>query len=344
MCYKDCPDGSYQHEYVLRDHLGNTRVTFSDANNDGLVGSTDIKQINAYYPFGLNMESNFNGAAEKNKYAYNGKEWNDDFGLGLNDYGARFYDPALARWSVVDPLAEKYNKLTTYGFVNNNPMINREIDGRYFDEKNEKAAQKIEKAIDKRVTKLTKEASKLEKKGNDASDIKARIQELGQSKSDIADMRSNSDVEYKYGKLGSKEAKKLDLGGPTTTSTGKNAKGDDVVTMFTENTMGSKLHEGRHGGQSARGEYDIKTGANYGVQEEISAYRAQYSWSGNLQFRDSPSEQTMMARLMAGKDPTAVNLTNINHIDAQTVNSMVDPGFKPIYPPSSIPLDIWNKN
>ena len=66
-------DGSYQHEYVLKDHLGNTRVTFSDANNDGLVGSTDIKQINAYYPFGLNMESNFNGAAGKNKYAYNGK-------------------------------------------------------------------------------------------------------------------------------------------------------------------------------------------------------------------------------------------------------------------------------
>jgi hypothetical protein len=43
---------SYQHEYVLRDHLGNTRVTFSDANNDGLVTTTDIKQINHYYPFG----------------------------------------------------------------------------------------------------------------------------------------------------------------------------------------------------------------------------------------------------------------------------------------------------
>ena len=78
-------DGSFMHEYVLRDHLGNTRVTFSDANNDGLVTTTDIKQINHYYPFGLNMEGNWNGAKGDNTTQYNGKEWNDDFGLGWND-------------------------------------------------------------------------------------------------------------------------------------------------------------------------------------------------------------------------------------------------------------------
>ena len=109
-------DGSYQHEYVLRDHLGNTRVTFSDANNDGVVGSTDIKQINSYYPFGLNMESNFNGAAGKNKYAYNGKEWNDDFGLGWNDYGARFYDHSR---QVKD-------------FINSRGLILKDLSGNFF--------------------------------------------------------------------------------------------------------------------------------------------------------------------------------------------------------------------
>ena len=123
-------DGSYQHEYVLRDHLGNTRVTFSDANNDGVVGSTDIKQINSYYPFGLNMESNFNGAAGKNKYAYNGKEWNDDFGLGWNDYGARFYDPAGVRWWSIDPSSEKDYGWNPYVYVYNNPITLIDPDGK----------------------------------------------------------------------------------------------------------------------------------------------------------------------------------------------------------------------
>jgi RHS repeat-associated protein len=141
--------GAYQHEYVLRDHLGNTRVTFRDginkgepyedwsngwfpiqinpnANNpsynDGVVTKDDMVQINNYYPFGLNMEGDWNGAPGNNKYQYNGKEWNDDFGLGWNDYGARFYDPAIARWSAVDPLAEKAHDWTPYRYAFNNPL------------------------------------------------------------------------------------------------------------------------------------------------------------------------------------------------------------------------------
>ena len=90
--------------------------------NDGTITSADIMQINNYYPFGLNMEGNWNGAAGNNKYAYNGKEWNDDFGLGWNDYGARFYDPAIGRWGATDPLSEKYIFLSPYNYVANNPI------------------------------------------------------------------------------------------------------------------------------------------------------------------------------------------------------------------------------
>jgi RHS repeat-associated protein len=136
--------GQYQHEYVLRDHLGNTRVTFTDGVNkgepywdwntytymapdnigydDGVITKDDIVQINHFYPFGLNMEGDWNGAPGKNKYQYNGKEWNDDFGLGWNDYGARFYDPALGRWNAVDPLAEKAQDWTPYRYGFNNPI------------------------------------------------------------------------------------------------------------------------------------------------------------------------------------------------------------------------------
>jgi RHS repeat-associated protein len=120
--------GVYEQEYVIKDHLGNTRVTYSDTNNDAYIAATEIKQINHYYPFGLNMEGNWNGVNGQNKYQYNGKEWNnDDFGpgsigLGWNDYGARFYDPAVGRWWSVDPLADIYKRWSPYAYTKDNPI------------------------------------------------------------------------------------------------------------------------------------------------------------------------------------------------------------------------------
>jgi len=58
----------------------------------------------------------------KNRYLYNGKEFNDHMGLNWYDYGARFYDPQIARWHSVDPLAEYHYNLTPYNYVMNNPL------------------------------------------------------------------------------------------------------------------------------------------------------------------------------------------------------------------------------
>ncbi|MDZ7879241.1 MAG: RHS repeat-associated core domain-containing protein [Saprospiraceae bacterium] len=121
--------GVYVHEYTIKDHLGNARVTYSDANNDGTLAITDIKQINHYYPFGMNMEGFWNGAAGSNKYQYNGKEWNDDFGLEWYDYGARFYDPSVARWFNVDPLSEKMRRHSPYNYAFDNPVRFVDPDG-----------------------------------------------------------------------------------------------------------------------------------------------------------------------------------------------------------------------
>jgi hypothetical protein len=92
-----------RYEYAIRDHLGNTRLMFADLDNLGTISSNEILQENHFYPFGMNMEGVWmNDVGSKDsKYLYNGKELNDDFGLGWMDYGARWYDAGIGRFAAV---------------------------------------------------------------------------------------------------------------------------------------------------------------------------------------------------------------------------------------------------
>ncbi len=136
------------YEYFLKDHLGNVRVTLADKDGDGYIEpfnvnpgepnsggtgddlpvdltNTDVLQETHYYPFGMTMEGEWQNIVNgpENKYLYNGKELNSDFGLDWHDYGARYYDPAIARWGQVDPMAEERNSLSPYNYVQNNPLL-----------------------------------------------------------------------------------------------------------------------------------------------------------------------------------------------------------------------------
>ncbi|AFD06626.1 RHS repeat domain-containing protein [Solitalea canadensis] len=108
--------GSYKYEYNLSDHLGNVRVSFD---------KTGLLQEDEYYAFGL-RKSVFNGSS--NLYLYNGKELQSE--LNQYDYGARFYDPVLGRWNVIDPLAEKMRRHSPYNYCFDNPIRFIDPDGR----------------------------------------------------------------------------------------------------------------------------------------------------------------------------------------------------------------------
>ncbi|MBK8563177.1 MAG: hypothetical protein IPN76_07455 [Saprospiraceae bacterium] len=116
--------GTSRYEYTIKDHLGNARVSFTDVNVNGSVDfSTEVLQENHYYPFGLNFDGNWkNDAARDNRYQYNDKELNDDFGLDWYEYGARGLDRATGRWWSVDPMAEPTASHSTYHYAYNNPV------------------------------------------------------------------------------------------------------------------------------------------------------------------------------------------------------------------------------
>ena len=90
------------------------------------------KQVNAYYPFGLQiatLSSNSPSTNSPNEYLYNGKMDQDELGLNWLEYGARMYDPVVGRWWSLDPLAEVYYRHSPYHFSGNNPIRFLDLNG-----------------------------------------------------------------------------------------------------------------------------------------------------------------------------------------------------------------------
>lgn len=162
---------AFDYVYNYTDHLGNVRLSYTLDPSDQVI---KILEENHYYPFGMkhsyntskrdvrvdeaflnpNLTPTENGNRRVEmvsnsgyQYKYNGKEYQDELGLAMYDYGARNYNPAIGRWMNVDPLAETSRRFSPYTYCYNNSIIFVDPDGmqgtivRPVDEKSNKVYQ-----------------------------------------------------------------------------------------------------------------------------------------------------------------------------------------------------------
>ena len=93
------------------DHLGSTSWVTDTAG----IGVQHFR----YLPFGEPLYSKKTGTFSS-RYTFSGKE--RDAESGLNYFGARYYNSDLSIWISVDPLADKYPKLSPYTYCADNPV------------------------------------------------------------------------------------------------------------------------------------------------------------------------------------------------------------------------------
>jgi RHS repeat-associated protein len=119
--------------------LGNVRLSYGrdpQARNE-----IKILEENHYYPYGLkhtNYNANLNAFKKDNndqvqltgtglsadlinKYKFNGCEYQDELGLNLYDMDMRDYDPAIGRWTGIDPVT--HFSQSPYCAFDNNPAL-----------------------------------------------------------------------------------------------------------------------------------------------------------------------------------------------------------------------------
>ena len=142
-------DGSstYKVQHYLRDHLGSVRAVI-----DGDTGT--VIEASDYYPFGKRIQvtapvsepvggsqhasepavapaTSVASTSSPNRWHFSGKEDQSFLGasIPLLDFGARMYNPAIARWTAADPLSEKYYGISPYVYCLGNPIVNIDVKG-----------------------------------------------------------------------------------------------------------------------------------------------------------------------------------------------------------------------
>jgi len=117
----------YAYMYVSNEQQVLTDVYFDDVTMT--YTPSPVVQQEDFYPFGLTFNTYQRQNSLINNFQYNGKELQNDLSLNWLDYGARQYDPTIARFLSVDPAAELMRRVSPYAYSFNNPVRFTDPDG-----------------------------------------------------------------------------------------------------------------------------------------------------------------------------------------------------------------------
>jgi RHS repeat-associated protein len=109
-------------DYYFADHLGTSRIVTN--------ATGTILDDSDFYPFGGERVIT---SSSGNTYKFTGKERDSE--SGLDDFGARYFASTIGRFTSVDPIWVKIDRLVDpqrlnlYAYARNNPLIFLDLDG-----------------------------------------------------------------------------------------------------------------------------------------------------------------------------------------------------------------------
>ena len=210
-------------------------------------------------------------------------------------YGARFYDPAVGRFTTIDPLGDQggQQSWSGYHYVLDNPIKLIDPDGkiykdskdvkthnrltkkaarreRKFERKTNRTLNKVFKAIDngnwRKESRLNKKLNESAASKNEMRDLQAELFEMGTTTEEV--FTFNQETEGT---------------GLTYRSTTDIINGKGVIVLEA-NTDALRIHEAKHGFQILKGEIKANGGKKQNVayiRHEVEAYRRQHAFAPN---------------------------------------------------------------